>query len=59
MPRSAFGLVVAGALAIAVAPVGAQVRRLAELNTVQIRALEQHGPHPEFVVQGVKALPTQ
>ena len=30
-----------------------------EKERVQIRVLEQHGPHPEFKVQGKVALPTQ
>jgi nigerose phosphorylase len=30
-----------------------------EKARVQIRALEQHGPHPEFLVQGKNALPIQ
>ena len=30
-----------------------------EKERVQIRALEQHGPHPEFLVQGAAAQPTQ
>ena len=29
-----------------------------EKERVQIRVLEQHGPHPEFIVQGKAALPT-
>ena len=30
-----------------------------EQDRVQIRVIEQHGPHPEFTVQGKAALPTQ
>jgi trehalose/maltose hydrolase-like predicted phosphorylase len=30
-----------------------------EKERVQIRALEEHGPHPEFLVQGKTALPTR
>ena len=67
MPRSTFVFVFAGTLVVAVAPVGAQVRRLAELNTDQIRALdwaktvvflprgilEEHGPYLPSFTDGI------